>query len=106
MHNIMFLFEEHGMSQQEAYSQIDILLRERIRDGYIALLNIPMIREQVDIETQKYIQACQDIVVAALNWRYFFFLLFTFVLKLIIGQLQIRALPWSSCRESEGDTAG
>ena len=69
MHNIIIMFREQGMSQQEAYNQIDILLRKRIRDWYIALSQIPVISEQVDIETQKYIRACEDIIVASLNWR-------------------------------------
>ena len=69
MHNIIIMFREQGMSQQEAYNQIDILLRKRIRDWYIALSQIPVISEKVDIETQKYIRACEDIVVATLNWR-------------------------------------
>ncbi|RJE18139.1 hypothetical protein PHISCL_09530 [Aspergillus sclerotialis] len=69
-HNVMNLFKEQGMSQQAGYDKIDALLRERVRDWYIALSQIPAINEQTDIETQKYIRGCEEVIVAALNWSF------------------------------------
>ena len=69
-HNVINLFKEQGLSQQAGYDKIDALLRERVRDWYIALSQIPAVNEKTDIETQRYIRGCEEIIVAALNWRY------------------------------------
>ena len=69
LHNIIQLFRHQGLSQQKAYDRVDVLLRERYRWWYLSLSQIPVYGERLDVDVQKYIRACQDVVLANLNWR-------------------------------------
>ena len=69
LHNIIQLFRHQGLSQQKAYDRVDVLLRERYRWWYLSLSQIPVYGERLDMDVQKYIRACQDVVLANLNWR-------------------------------------
>ena len=69
MHNIIQLFRHRGVSQQGAYDSVDVLLRERYRWWYLSLSQIPIYGERIDADIQKYVKACQDVVLANLNWR-------------------------------------
>lgn len=69
LHNIIQLFRQQGLSQQKAYDRVDVLLRERYRWWYLSLSQIPVYGERLDMDVQKYIRACQDVVLANLNWR-------------------------------------
>ena len=68
-HNIIALFRDQGLSQQAAYDSVDVLLRQRYRRWYLALSELPVFGEKHDIEVQKYVKSCQDVVLANLNWR-------------------------------------
>ena len=58
------------MPPQEAYDRIDILLKERYREWYLAQADLPQWGEAIDSQVQKYIRAMQDVVTANMYWRY------------------------------------
>lgn len=68
-HNIIHVFRQNGLSQQEAYDQVNALLHERCRRWYLAHSKLPLWGEEVDVQVQMYVKGCQDIVLANLNWR-------------------------------------
>lgn len=68
-HNIIHLFRQDGFSQQQAYDQVDKLLRKRYREWYLAHADIPVWGEEVDMQVQLYVKGCQDVVLANLYWR-------------------------------------
>lgn len=68
-HNIIHLFRQDGLSQQEAYDQVSQLLNKRYRAWYLAHSEIPLWGEAVDVQVQMYVKGCQDVILANLNWR-------------------------------------
>lgn len=46
------------------------LLRARYRTWYVAQSELPQWGEEIDTQVQTYIRACQDVILANLNWRY------------------------------------
>ena len=68
-HNIIHLFRQDGLSQQEAYDKVGDLLNKRYRAWYLAHSEIPLWGEAVDVQVQLYVKGCQDVVLANANWR-------------------------------------
>ena len=69
-HNIMHLFRQDGLSQQEAYDRTNGLLMDRYRQWYLAHSEVPVWGEDIDVQVQQYLKGCQDVVLGNLNWRY------------------------------------
>ena len=69
-HNIIHLFRQAGLSQQEAYDQVSQLLNKRYRAWYLSHSDLPLWGEAVDVQVQKYVKGCQDVILGNLNWRY------------------------------------
>ncbi|KAL9063904.1 MAG: hypothetical protein Q9161_009202 [Pseudevernia consocians] len=67
-HNIIHLFRQDGLSQQEAYDKVGDLLNKRYRAWYLAHSEIPLWGEPVDVQVQLYVKGCQDVVLANANW--------------------------------------
>ena len=68
-HNIVHLFRQEGLSQQEAYDRVNDLLQKRYRAWYVSHSQLPLSSEAVDVQVQMYIKGCQDIILGNLNWR-------------------------------------
>lgn len=68
-HNIIHVFRQNGLSQQEAYDQVNALLKKRYRRWYLAHSELPLWGEEVDVQVQLYVKGCQDIILGNLNWR-------------------------------------
>ena len=69
VHNIVHLFRQDGLSHQEAYDRVNELLKKCYNRWYIALSDLPVWGEAVDVQVQMYIKGCQDIILANVNWR-------------------------------------
>ena len=69
-HNIVQIFRQDGLSQQQAYGQVSLLMQNRFRDWYIALSEIPVCGEEIDEQVMLYVKGCQDIIRGNLNWGY------------------------------------
>lgn len=59
-----------GKTQTEAYDCVDQLMKDRYHTWYLALAGLPMWGEDIDKQVQVYIQGCQNMVVANLNWSF------------------------------------
>jgi hypothetical protein len=57
------------MTEQQALDHIYPYIKKFYREWYIVLAQIPQWEEVVDLEVQKYIQACQNVVIANVNYR-------------------------------------
>lgn len=68
--NIMHLYRQEGLSQQQAYDQVEILMRKRYTEWYTALAEIPWWGEEVDAQVMLYLEGCQNQVLGNLNWRW------------------------------------
>ena len=68
-HNLVAFYGQCGLSPQEAYDKIDILMKDRCRQWYLAWADVPQWGETIDKQVQKYIHAMQDVVTANLHWR-------------------------------------
>ncbi|KAL2062541.1 hypothetical protein VTL71DRAFT_6807 [Oculimacula yallundae] len=69
-HNIVHLFIHHGLTEQAAYDTIQTMLRERYRQWYIALADLPVWGESIDEQVHRYIKGIQDVASANAHWRY------------------------------------
>ncbi|KUJ19990.1 terpenoid synthase [Mollisia scopiformis] len=69
-HNIIYLLRYHGFSEQEAYNHVQILLRNRYKEWYLAQAQLPTWGERVDREVQWYIKGMQDVALANANWSF------------------------------------
>lgn len=68
-HNIIHLFRQDGLSQQQAYDQVDLLIHKAYHAWYVAHSEIPIWGEEVDAQVMLYVKGCQDMVLGNLNWR-------------------------------------
>ncbi|KAF7587433.1 hypothetical protein BBP40_007229 [Aspergillus hancockii] len=68
-HNIVCVLRNQGYTQQQAYAKVDKLLHERYETWFSILADIPIYNEQTEVEIRKYVDACEKIVLANLNWR-------------------------------------
>lgn len=68
--NLVALYGHQGVPPQEAYDRIDVLLKERYREWYLAQADLPQWGEVIDRQVQKYIRAMQDVITANMYWRY------------------------------------
>ncbi|KAK2752859.1 hypothetical protein FQN54_008012 [Arachnomyces sp. PD_36] len=69
-HNIVHLFRQTGISQQEAYDRVSELLNQRYRRWYIAHSELPLWGEKIDTQVQLYLKGCQDVILGNLNWSF------------------------------------
>lgn len=58
------------MTQQEAYNETDKLIQKRLREWHLAVNQLPFYGEVLDLQVQKFVQACQEVAVGNLHWRY------------------------------------
>ncbi|KAI4189220.1 MAG: hypothetical protein L6R41_001600 [Letrouitia leprolyta] len=68
--NLIALYGRQGIPPQEAYDRIDILLKERYREWYLAQAELPQWGEVIDEQLQKYIRAMQDVITANMYWSF------------------------------------
>ncbi|KAG6994213.1 hypothetical protein G7Y79_00046g082640 [Physcia stellaris] len=68
--NLIALYGHQGMPPQEAYDRINVLLKERYREWYLAQANLPQWGEAIDKQVQKYIRAMQDVITANVYWSF------------------------------------
>lgn len=68
-HNIVIIFCERNMTQQEAYIEVDKLIQKRLREWHLAVHKLPFYGEKLDVQVQKFVQACMEVVVSNLHWR-------------------------------------
>ena len=68
-HNIIHLFRQKGLSQQEAYDRVNDLLNSRYRAWYVSHSQLPLYSEAIDAQIQMYVKGCQDVILDNLNWR-------------------------------------
>ena len=68
-HNIIHLFRQDGLSQQESYDRVNDLLNARYRAWYLSHSQLPLCGEAVDAQVQMYIKGCQDVILGNLNCR-------------------------------------
>lgn len=70
IHNVIIILREQGMTQQQAYDTVDGLqVRDRLQEWYLRVSELPIYRETMDIQVQKYVTACREIAVGNLHWR-------------------------------------
>lgn len=50
------------MGPQEAFDQMEVLLRARLPGWYLALAELPQWDGAMDVQVQKYVGAAQDLV--------------------------------------------
>ena len=68
-HNIVQLFRRDGLSEQQAYDQVTVMMQKRYREWYLALSEIPISGEKIDAQVMMYVRAGEDMVLGNLNWR-------------------------------------
>lgn len=68
--NLVALYGRQGVPPQEAYDRIDVLLKERYREWYLAQAELPQWGESIDEQLQKYIRAMQDVITANMYWSF------------------------------------
>ncbi|CAO1601995.1 hypothetical protein XANCAGTX0491_005631 [Xanthoria calcicola] len=68
--NLVAFYRGRGMTSQEAYDQIDVLLHLRYRDWYLAQADLPQWGESMDRQVQKYIRGMEDLITSNLNWSF------------------------------------
>lgn len=69
-HNIIHWYRHHGYTEQQAYDQVHLMMRQCYKDWYLALVRLPIWGEEVDRDVQRYIKGIQDIALANAHWRY------------------------------------
>ncbi|KAK0105580.1 hypothetical protein ONS95_004112 [Cadophora gregata] len=69
-HNIIHLFRHHGLSEQDAYDRAQGMLRERYREWYLALADLPVWGEGIDKQVHRYIKGIQDVASANAHWSF------------------------------------
>ncbi|KAH9218184.1 isoprenoid synthase domain-containing protein [Leptodontidium sp. 2 PMI_412] len=69
-HNIIHLFRHHGLSEQAAYDRAQVMLRERYREWYLALADLPIWGEAIDKQVHRYIKGIQDVASANAHWSF------------------------------------
>lgn len=67
--NLVALYGHSGIPPQEAYDKIDVLLKARYREWYLAQADLPQWGETIDRQVQHYIRAMQDVITANMYWR-------------------------------------
>nr|QDO73502.1 PeniA [Penicillium griseofulvum] len=70
IHNIVIILRERGMTQQEAYNETDKLIQKRLREWHLAVNQLPFYGEALDLQVQKFVQACQEVAVGNLHWSF------------------------------------
>ncbi|KAL8998036.1 MAG: hypothetical protein Q9169_002804 [Polycauliona sp. 2 TL-2023] len=69
-HNLVHLFRQDGLSEQQAYDQIDVMMRGLYKDWYLARAEIPVCNETVDSQVLLYVKACELIALGNLYWSF------------------------------------
>lgn len=68
--NIIPLLGHHGFSVQEAYNNIQDLLRSCFKAWYLALANLPSWGETTDRDIQRYIKGIEDVIIGLAHFRW------------------------------------
>ncbi|KAF2086500.1 terpenoid synthase [Saccharata proteae CBS 121410] len=69
--NLISIFRRRlGLTQQESYDKADALLHGCYRQWYIAHSKIPSWGEKIDVQVQRYLKACVDVLRANVHWSY------------------------------------
>ena len=61
-------FYGRGLPPQEAYDKVEMLLKARCRQWYLARADVPQWGETIDKQVQKYIDSMQDLIAGNLHW--------------------------------------
>lgn len=69
-HNIIHWCRHHGLTEQAAYNTVHGMMRQRYKDWYLALAEMPTWGEELDRQLQRYIKGIQDVALANAHWRY------------------------------------
>ncbi|KAJ5520999.1 Terpene synthase metal binding domain protein [Penicillium fimorum] len=70
IHNIVIILRQQGMTQQQAYDAVDILVRQRLQEWHIRIAEVPIYGEAIDIQVHKYVTACREVAVGNLHWSF------------------------------------
>lgn len=68
-HNIIHWCRHHGLTEQDAYSAVQVMIRQRYREWHLALAEMPIFGEELDRQIQRYIRGIQDVALANVHWR-------------------------------------
>ena len=69
-HNLVHVFRQDGLSEQQAYGEVGVLMRKRYCEWYLALSEIPVSGEKIDAQVMLYVQGCADAILGNPNWEY------------------------------------
>ncbi|GME26794.1 hypothetical protein GTA08_BOTSDO00928 [Neofusicoccum parvum] len=68
--NLISIFRRRmGLTQQQSYDKANELLHRCYRRWYMAHSEVPSWGERVDVQVQRYLQACLDVLKANVRWR-------------------------------------
>ncbi|KAJ5895356.1 Terpene synthase metal binding domain protein [Penicillium taxi] len=70
VHNIVIIFRQQGMTQQEAYNNVDTLIRQRLQEWHLRVSEVPIYGENIDAQVHKYLTACREVAVGNLHWSF------------------------------------
>jgi hypothetical protein len=58
-----------GLTLQEAIDEIDVMLMERYKTWYKALVELPTWGHKIDSEVLRYLDGCRNVALGSLVWR-------------------------------------
>lgn len=67
--NIIFVFKEQGLSDQEAVDQVGEMLQDCYRRWYDALRDVPYWGRDIDKAVIAFVNGCRNIALGNLHWR-------------------------------------
>ncbi|KAL1635099.1 hypothetical protein SLS56_001851 [Neofusicoccum ribis] len=69
--NLISIFRRRmGLTQQQSYDKANELLHRCYRRWYMAHSEVPSWGERVDVQVQRYLQACLDVLKANVRWSF------------------------------------
>lgn len=68
-HNIISIYQQEGLTIQEAFNEVERSLSTCYRDWYLALAQLPTWGEEIDSQVQLYIEGVQNAALANIHWR-------------------------------------
>ncbi|KAG6993738.1 hypothetical protein G7Y79_00051g086580 [Physcia stellaris] len=68
--NLVAFYGRRGLAPQEVYDKLDIMLKARCRQWYLAWADVPQWGETIDQHVQKYIHGLQDLARGNLYWSF------------------------------------
>lgn len=68
--NLIAIYCRQGLSQQASYDIVDSMIKSRYHEWFLALADVPLVGEGLDVQVQKYVEGCRNGVIANLNWSF------------------------------------